>query len=141
MPVVTGSDATFAVANVICDVKKDIIATIERNSYKKETKNNVSDKAFNGFFVRNGENIGTLSAFYQREDSLFNVYWLRLEKASQYTVEVYKSYGGELYHLRNYPSDRNEGFVIIDGLVGHGYIFRVLAEDRNGQVLARVAVR
>ena len=141
MPVVTGSDATFAVANVICDVKKDIIATIERNSYKKETKNNVSDKAFNDFFVRNGENIGTLSAFYQREDSLFNVYWLRLEKASQYTVEVYKSYGGELYHLRNYPADRNEGFVIIDGLVGHGYIFRVLAEDRNGQVLARVAVR
>ena len=77
-----------------------------------------------------------LKTFVERYDTTFNVYWQMLEKASEYCIEVYKHISGLWYKLTELAVDRNSGYVAISDLVGDGYVFRVIAEDRSGNILA-----
>lgn len=129
------------VVSAVSRSNKELIAVIKEASYKRITENIVSERAFEDFIAANGENMGNLEAFCQRDESIFNVYWKCIDEASLYTVEAYKSYGGKIYHLKDYTAERNEGFVSIGGLVGHGYIFRIIAESRDGKILARATIR
>ena len=78
-----------------------------------------------------------LKTYVERSDTTFNVYWKTIDEASEYRVEVYKYVTGVWYKLSDINVDRNAGYIAINDLVGNGYIFRVVAEDRNGDTLAR----
>ena len=41
------------------------------------------------------------------------------------------------YKLTEISVDRNEGYVAISNLVGDGYVFRVVARNRNGEEIAK----
>ena len=62
-----------------------------------------------------------------------------LEDAAEYRVEVYKHISGIWYKLTEINADRQNGYVAITDLVGDGYVFRVVAEDRSGNILSRSA--
>lgn len=132
-----GNDVSFDVSKS----NKELIAVIKDTAYKRITENVLSEFAFKEFINTYGEDIGKLDAFCQRDESIFNVYWNGVDEAALYTVEVYKWHGDKIYHLKDYNAGRNEGFVSISGLVGHGYLFRVIAESRDGKILARASVR
>ena len=78
-----------------------------------------------------------LKTYVERSNTTFNVYWKTIDEASEYRVEVYKYVTGVWYKLSDINVDRNTGYTAINDLVGNGYIFRVVAEDRNGNTLAR----
>ena len=80
-----------------------------------------------------------LKTFVERYDTTFNVYWKMLEDASGYRVELYKHISGVWYKLTEFDADRNNGYASITDLVGDGYVFRVVAEDRSGNIIARSA--
>ena len=91
------------------------------------------------FSVVYGEAIDPLllKTYVERSNNTFNVYWKTIDEASNYRVEVYKYVTGIWYKLSEINIDRNTGYIAINDLVGNGYIFRVVAEDRNGNTLAR----
>ena len=78
-----------------------------------------------------------LKAYVERFNTTFNVYWKTIDEASEYRVEIYKYVTGIWYKLSDVNVDRNTGYISINDLVGNGYIFRVVAENRNGNTLAR----
>lgn len=80
-----------------------------------------------------------LKTFIERYDTTFNIYWQMLEDAAEYRVEVYKHISGIWYKLTEITADRQNGYVAITDLVGDGYVFRVVAEDRSGNILSRSA--
>ena len=80
-----------------------------------------------------------LKTFIERCDTTFNIYWQMLEDAAEYRVEVYKHISGIWYKLTEINADRQNGYVAITDLVGDGYVFRVVAEDRSGNILSRSA--
>jgi hypothetical protein len=80
-----------------------------------------------------------LKTYVERSNTTFNVYWKTIDEASEYRVEVYKYVTGVWYKLSDINVDRNAGYIAINDLVGNGYIFRVVAEDRNGNILSRSA--
>ena len=80
-----------------------------------------------------------LKTFVERYDTTFNVYWQMLEEAAEYCIEVYKHISGLWYKLTELNVDRNSGYVAITDLVGDGYVFSVVAEDRSGNIIARSA--
>ena len=77
--------------------------------------------------------------FIERYDTTFNIYWQMLEDVAEYRVEVYKHISGIWYKLTEINADRQNGYVAITDLVGDGYVFRVVAEDRSGNILSRSA--
>ena len=91
------------------------------------------------FSVVYGEAIDPLllKTYVERSNTTFNVYWKTIDEASEYRVEVYKYVTGVWYKLSDINVDRNAGYIAINDLVGNGYVFRVVAEDRNGDTLAR----
>ena len=91
------------------------------------------------FSVVYGEAVNPLllKTYVERSNTTFNVYWKTIDEASEYRVEVYKYVTGVWYKLSDINVDRNTGYTAINDLVGNGYIFRVVAEDRNGNTLAR----
>ena len=114
---------------------------VVRPQFYEETKrgNKRSKTAIDDFYEEFGEDINDeqLSAFYEREGHTFNIFWQKIERGvAAYTIELYKYHDSQIFHLKNIEVDRNEGFVCIDGLVGDDYIFRVVAESRDGSVLA-----
>jgi hypothetical protein len=78
-----------------------------------------------------------LKTFIERCDTTFNIYWQMLEDAAEYRVEVYKHISGMWYKLTEINVDRQNGYATITDLVGDGYVFRVVAEDRSGNILSR----
>lgn len=93
------------------------------------------------FSVVYGEAISPLllKTYVERSNTTFNVYWKTIDEASEYRVEIYKYVTGVWYKLSDISTDRNTGYIAINDLVGNGYIFRVVAEDRNGNILSRSA--
>ena len=91
------------------------------------------------FSVVYGEAISPLllKTYVERSNTTFNVYWKTIDEASEYRVEVYKYVTGVWYKLSDISTGRNTGYITINDLVGNGYVFRVVAEDRNGDTLAR----
>lgn len=75
-----------------------------------------------------------------REGKTFNVYWKPVAEAAEYIVSLYRIIEFDkrtaLYHLKDYVVDRNETFLTVDGLIGNTFVFKVTAENRNGEVLA-----
>jgi hypothetical protein len=105
----------------------------------KET--NILPSMMKKFSMTYGEAIEPikLKTFVERYDTTFNVYWKMLEDASGYRVELYKHISGVWYKLTEFDADRNNGYASITDLVGDGYVFRVVAEDRSGNIIARSA--
>ena len=109
--------------------------------YYEPTKrdNKLSDMGRNFFFESFGEDINSklLSAFCEREGLTFNIFWKKIDKnVASYRVELYKYHDSQVFHLKNIEVNRNDGFACIQGMVGDGYIFRVVAESRDGSILA-----
>lgn len=81
-----------------------------------------------------------LQPYVIREGQTFNVYWRPIEEAAEYRVVLYKiieSNGRvDLYHLQDFSVDRNNHYLVVDGLVGNTFVFKVFAEDRNGKKVA-----
>lgn len=72
----------------------------------------------------------------------YNLYWQPIEDAAQYIVTVYKfielgTYYGRLYELQKVVVDRSTRYFVADKLLGETYIFRVAAEDREGNTIAQ----
>ncbi len=82
-----------------------------------------------------------LSPYLIREGKTFNVYWKSIEDAAEYIVSLYRiiELDGriDLYHLKDYVVDRNDNFLTVDGLIGNTFVFKVSAENRNGEVIAK----
>ena len=52
-------------------------------------------------------------------------------------MEVYKYLSNEWYKLSDIFVSRTETYLAITNLVGDGYVFRVIARDRNGIEIAK----
>lgn len=82
-----------------------------------------------------------LSPYVIREGKTFNVYWKPIEDAAGYIVSLYKIivFDGrkDLYHLKDYAVDRNDKYLVVDGLIGETFIFKVSAENRTGEIIAK----
>ena len=81
-----------------------------------------------------------LQPFVARDGNTYNIYWKKIEDAAEYKVHLYKVTNyldrKELYHLKDFVIDRNECYLAITNLVGTDYIFKVSAENRNGEQIA-----
>lgn len=81
-----------------------------------------------------------LQPFVERDGNTYNIYWKKIEDAAEYKVHLYKVTNyldrKELYHLKDFVIDRNECYLAITNLVGTDYIFKVSAENRNGEQIA-----
>lgn len=76
----------------------------------------------------------------KEQNHIYNIYRNKIEEASCYHVILYKYI--ELRNRRrilkivDYEVDRNTSFLSLDKLVGANFIFKVKAEDRNGNIIA-----
>ena len=120
---------------------EQLIAEIKKLALEKDkTTNELSVWSDSQYFSNKfgKENKGELlKVFVERFDNTFNVYWKQLEDAAEYSVEVYKYVSMRWYKLTEISVDRNEGYVAISNLVGDGYVFRVVARNRNGEEIAK----
>ena len=88
------------------------------------------------------ENINekTLQPYVAHEGNTYNVYWKKIDDPIEYRVRMYKiitiNNRDDLYHLKDFSVPRNESFLSIDGLVGGSYVFKVIAENREGEIIA-----
>lgn len=82
----------------------------------------------------------SLSPYLIREGKTFNIYWKPIEAAAEYIVSLYRTIELDgridLYHLKDYVVERNDNFLTLDGLIGNTFVFKVSAENRNGEVIA-----
>lgn len=82
-----------------------------------------------------------LNPFVRGKLSGFNLFWQSVEDAIYYTVELYaynsQSIGNKLYKMMAKTIDRNVFYFDIDGLAVGSYIVRVLAESREGEIVAQ----
>ena len=92
----------------------------------------VLDETFNEMF---------LSPYVIREGKTFNVYWKPIKEAAGYIVSLYRVivFDGrkDLYHLKDYTVDRNDNYLVVDGLIGETFVFKVSAENRSGEIIAK----
>lgn len=86
-------------------------------------------------------NENAMRPYVLKDGTTYNIYWLPLEEASRYIISLYKAIGGnksyKLYHLQDYYAERNTCYLVIEKLVGSGYIIRVSAENRAGEIIAK----
>jgi len=77
---------------------------------------------------------------HNEPNHIYNVYWNKIEEASCYHVILYK-----LLNIRNarrvlqiadYEIDRNTCYFALDKLADRDFVFKVKAEDRNGNIIA-----
>lgn len=75
-----------------------------------------------------------------KEMDVCNVYWNKIEDAVRYHVLVYKYLNvrnrRRVLFVADYEIDRNTYYFALDKLVGGEFIFKVTAEDRNGNIIA-----
>lgn len=109
----------------------------------KEWGNELSENITHKFSTIFGDEYcgSMLKVYVERDDDKFNVYWKQIEEAAEYIVEVYKHIEklNEWYKLTSICVDRNNGYVALNNLFGKGYVFRVIASDRNDQEIAKSA--
>jgi len=84
-----------------------------------------------------------LSPFVSRHNNqspLYNIYWSKIEEARSYHVVLYKlnvfKNRRHVLQIADYEVDRNTCFLSLDNLAGDGFVFKVKAEDRNGNIIA-----
>ena len=86
-------------------------------------------------------NENALRPYVLHDGATYNIYWIPLEEASRYTVSLYKVISGnksrKIYHLQDYYAERNTCYLVIEKLVGSGYIFCVSAENREGEIISK----
>ena len=124
-----------ALIDKLIEENKKISEPLETNDFPDMSHMNKK------FSVVYGEAIDPLllKTYVERSNTTFNVYWKTIDEASEYRVEIYKYVTGVWYKLTEMNVERNNGYATITDLVGDGYIFRVVAEDRNGNILSRSA--
>lgn len=75
-----------------------------------------------------------------KEMDVCNVCWNKIEDAVRYHVLVYKYLNvrnrRRVLFVADYEIDRNTYYFALDKLVGGEFIFKVTAEDRNGNIIA-----
>lgn len=130
--------------------KRDFICDIETKSGGILT---ISTSSFENFCYLPYENIQSkfiildkcnnetsLMPYVTLEGQTYNVYWKEIENAENYIVSLYKiidvNKTKDLYHVNDYILERNEKMLVVSGLVGCGFVFKVSAEDRSGIKIA-----
>lgn len=98
-------------------------------------------------FLDECKNEISLSPVLYRNNDSYILIWREIPDAANYVVSMYKLLAHkanpnvdtnyEIYHLSDFDVDRNTKYFKIDNLVGSDYIFRVRAENRNGEVIAQ----
>ena len=69
---------------------------------------------------------------------VYNVYWKPVKDASRYIVTVYKRLKDRRVHrLADFDVDRNTFYLSLDKLIGDGFVFKISAEDRTGEIIAK----
>lgn len=71
---------------------------------------------------------------------IYNVYWNKIEEACCYHVVLYKfievKNAKRILQIADYEIDRNTCYLALDKLAGKDFVFKVKAEDRNGNIIA-----
>lgn len=71
---------------------------------------------------------------------IYNVYWNKIEDACCYHVVLYKFVevrnAKRILQIADYEIDRNTCYLALDKLAGKDFVFKVKAEDRNGNIIA-----
>ena len=119
------------ISQLLSEMKKDS-AIIGSNYLYVDDKS----KRFSSIFG-SGKDSQLLKPYVERYNTTFNVYWKKIDEAAEYTVEVYKYISNEWYKLSDIFVSRTETYLAITNLVGDGYVFRVIARDRNGIEIAK----
>jgi hypothetical protein len=118
---------------LIAEIKK---AAAEKDKITNELNVQTPSQYFQNQF--GAENKGDLlNVFVERFNTTFNVYWKKIDEAAEYTVEIYKYISNEWYKLSDIFVSRADAYLSITNLVGVGYVFRVIARDRNGIEIAK----
>ena len=91
-------------------------------------------------FLNNNLNEVKLLPYLVIKDGKYNLYWKKIDDASNYIVGLYKVASvhnvSELYLLNEYVIDRNTCFLTLDNLIGGNFVFKLYAENRNGERIA-----
>lgn len=116
----------------IIELRRDTIYQVPYWTYQKDEMAQLDEEL----------NEQQLLPYMDNDRETYNLYWLPIENAAQYVVTVYKfitfgRYYGRLYQLKRATVDRNTCYFAIGKLLGETYIFRVAAEDREGNIIAQ----
>lgn len=79
-------------------------------------------------------------SFTKELPGVYNIYWKPIPEASRYIVSVFKitdKLKGPNYKLADFDVDRNTCYLALDKLVGGAFVFKVSAEDRSGNIIAK----
>ncbi len=91
-------------------------------------------------FFNDSKNEINLMPFLTHNNDLFNLFWNKIDDAANYVVAVYKKLTvfdkTEYYLISKFDVDRNTYYFAIDNLVGPDFVFKLYAENRNGDVIA-----
>jgi len=93
-------------------------------------------------FLNDSLNEIDLMPYLTFNNNLYNLYWKKIEGASNYVVAIYLKVQNfqrtEYYHLANYDVDRNTAFFSIDTLIVRNgeFVFKLYAENRTGEKIA-----
>lgn len=86
--------------------------------------------------INRGYNEHLLSPIAQKKDDKCIVFWNKIDEAACYHIRIFKNHNRYLYDIGEYTVDRSKRLFTIDNLLGEGYIFKVYAEDRNGEKIS-----
>ena len=120
-------------AELLAEIKK---LTSSDGQATNELNVQINSQYFTNRFGQ-GNNGEVLKVFVERDGTTFNVYWQQIDKAAEYSIEVYKYVSMNWYKLTEICVGRNERYAVITNLVGQGYVFRVVARNRAGEELAK----
>lgn len=123
---------------LIEEVKNLALAVADLKEGKYTNELHYQKQSFSEIYGQ-GANEEKLKVYVERYNTTFNVYWMQIEEAAEYIVEVYKGQSMRWYKLTEISADRSDGYVAITNLVGDGYVFRVVAKNRSGEELAKSA--
>lgn len=95
-------------------------------------------------FLNNSLNEIELMPYLALNEKTYNLYWKKIDEASNYIVSIYKKVSNfgriEYYHIANYDIDRDLAFFSINNLIVKNseteFIFKLYAEDRKGDKIA-----
>lgn len=74
------------------------------------------------------------------KEGTYNIYWKNVTEACRYMVSIYKIQGSDrkiIYHIADFDIERNTCYLILTNLIGGNFIFKVIAEDRSGKIIAK----
>lgn len=96
-----------------------------------------SDLTYEALSVfRNNANERALSPFVEWGGDTVNVYWNEVEHAAEYRITFYKCAHHRVYKMKDFTVGRTDRYLAVDKLVGNGYVIKVFAYDRAGNIIA-----